>query len=105
MTLPREIINGIYSTIRNAVKEILAEALEIYSEEWLTPDELCEQVHLFNKEWMRRYWKSLPCTQLRVRDENGVWHESGRRYPKKKILRMIANGEIQNLKMPEAKVS
>ena len=93
MTLDKQTRDAIAVSVKKAVME----ANEVYDEVWLTGKQLGEQVGFFTKEWLKRYGTSLPREALKVKDENGVVHRTGWCYPKKKILRMIAEGEMRNL--------
>ena len=90
--------------IQTAVKKAVMEANEIYNEEYLTPKQLCEQIPLFNEEWLRHNWKLLPCEHVEWRDKNGVIHECNRRFPKKKILRMISEGAFRDLRVADVAI-
>jgi hypothetical protein len=81
-----------------AIQKATMEANEVYNEEWLTGKQLCEQIPLFNKEWMRHNWRMLPSERVRWKDSNGEEHECTRCYPKHKILRMISEGAFRALK-------
>lgn len=87
--------------IAASVKKAMIEAQEVYDEVWLTGKQLSEQVGFFTKEWLKRYGMTLPREAVKVKDRNGVIHRTGWCYPKKKILRMIADGEMRGLKVPE----
>ena len=82
-----------------AVRTATMEANEVYNEEWLTGKQLCEQVPLFNQEWLRHNWRLLPCERVAWMDSDGAEHECTRCFPKKKILRMISEGSFRNLRM------
>lgn len=90
--------------IAASVMKATREANELYDEVWLTGKQLSEQVGFFKKEWLKRYGDALGrigCRkEVRVKDRNGVIHRTGWCYPKKKILRMIADGEMDELLMP-----
>ena len=91
--------------IQATVWKSVMEVNEVYDEVWLTGAQLTEQVGFFKKEWLKRYGDALAvlgCRQdVKVKDRNGVIHRTGYCYPKKKILRMIASGEMGFLEMPE----
>lgn len=87
--------------IAASVKKAMIEAQEVYDEVWLTGKQLSEQVGFFTKEWLKRYGMTLPREAVKVKDRNGVIHRTGWCYPKKKILRMIADGEMRGLEVPE----
>ena len=91
--------------IASCVMKATREAAEMYDEQWLTGAQLSEQIGFFKKEWLKRYGDALGrvgCRkEVKVKDRNGVVHRTGWCYPKKKILRMIAEGEMDWLEMPE----
>lgn len=97
MTLDKQTREAIAASVRKAVMD----ANEVYDEVWLTGKQLSEQVGFFKKEWLKRYGMTLPREAVKVRDENGVVHRTGWCYPKKRILRMIAEGEFRTLKVVE----
>ena len=97
MTLDKQTREAIAASVRKAVMD----ANEVYDEVWLTGKQLSEQVGFFTKEWLKRYGMTLPREALKVRDENGVVHRTGWCYPKRRILRMIAEGEFRTLKVVE----
>lgn len=84
--------------LKGVVRRTMEEEMEMYSEVWLTADELGKVFGTFTKSWLKRYGHSLPRKQPRVIDEGGSAHESSWLYPKNKIQRMFANGEIEDLK-------
>ena len=83
--------------VASAVKKAAIEANEIYSERWLTADQLCETIGFFTKDWLKRYGSKLPRECVRVKDDNGVEHRTCWCYPLKRILRMVADGELRIL--------
>ena len=84
--------------IKNVVRHAMEEQMEMYSEVWLTGDELVKTFGTFTKSWLKRYGHALPFKQPRVTDENGETHTSGRLYAKNKIQRMFQTGEIEELR-------
>ena len=96
-TIDRLTREAIAATVMKATRE----ANEVYDEVWLTGKQLSEQVGFFSKEWLKRYGMTLPREAVKVKDRNGVIHRTGWCYPKKKILRMIADGEMRGLEVPE----
>ena len=73
------------------------EAYELYNEVWLTDEELCKYFGTLKKSWLERYGHSLPRKQPRVTDERGETHGNKWLYPRNKIQRMFASGEIERL--------
>ena len=84
--------------IKSVVRRAMEEQMEMYSEVWLTADELVKTFGTFTKSWLKRYGHALPFKQPRVTDENGETHTSGRLYAKNKIQRMFQTGEIEELR-------
>lgn len=85
--------------IAQAVRKATVEMQEVYQEQWLTGEQLCEAVPLFTKEWLHRYGQTLPRECVRVTTTDGVMHKTGWCYPKMKILRMLAEGDFRGLQM------
>ena len=82
------------ATVRRAIEE----KSEMYEEVWLTEKQLLAQFGMFTHDWLKRYGHTLNPSRAIVIDENGVEHRSGFAYPRNRIQRMIANGEIMKLK-------
>jgi hypothetical protein len=87
-----------FMELKGVVRRTMEEQMEMYSEVWLTGDELCKTFGTFTKSWLKRYGHSLPRRQPGVTDERGDRHESSWLYPRNKIQRMFATGEIEQLK-------
>ena len=83
--------------LKSVVRRTLEEQMEMYSEVWLTGDELVKVFGTFTKSWLKRYGHSLPRMQPRVTDESGETHGNLWLYPRNKIQRMFATGEIERL--------
>ena len=83
--------------IVSEVKRSMSDVFEMYNEQWLTGDKLCEVFQLFNPGWLKAYGHLLPRTQAIVRTADNREHRSSWVYPQHKIARMIAEGEIKNL--------
>lgn len=75
----------------------MRETLEHAEEVWLSPAELCKQFQMFSPSWLKRYGMKLPRTKAIVRDSDGTTHETGWAYPRNRIQRMIAEGQIKTL--------
>ena len=84
--------------LKAVVRRAMEEQMEMYSEVWLTGYELVNTFGTFTKSWLKRYGHSLPRKQPRVMDENGERHDSSWLYPRNKIQRMFASGEIEQLR-------
>lgn len=92
--MTREELNEVKAVVRRAIEE----EREMYDEVWLTEKELLEQFGMFTHDWMKKYGQCLQPAQAMVVDEYGVEHKTGKAYPKHKIQRMIASGEIMKLR-------
>ena len=83
--------------LKSVVRRTMEEQMEMYSEVWLTGDELCKYFGIFKRAWLDRYGQSLPRKKPRVTDEYGETHGNAWLYPRNKIQRMFASGEIEQL--------
>ena len=83
--------------LKAVIRRTMEEEMEMYSEVWLTGDQLCQVFGTFTKSWLERYGHSLPRKQPRVTDELGETHGNKWLYPRNKIQRMFASGEIERL--------
>ena len=92
--MTREELNELKMVVRRAVEE----EREMYDEVWLTEKELLAQFGMFTHDWLKKYGQCLQPAQAMVVDEYGVEHKTGKAYPKHKIQRMIASGEIMKLR-------
>ena len=92
--MTRDELNELKMVVRRAIEE----ELEMYDEVWLTEKELIAQFGIFTHDWVKKYGQCLQPARAIVVDEHGVEHRSGWAYPKHKIQRMIASGEITKLR-------
>lgn len=81
------------------VKRSLAEVNEVYQEEWLTKEQLCEQFPMFTLSWIKNFGEksAIPRERISVQSEDGSGVRSRFMYPKNKINRLIAEGYFRNL--------
>ena len=85
--------------LKAVLRQAIAEDREMYDEVWLTERELIAQFGMFTHDWLKRYGHCLQPARAIVVDEMGVEHPTQRlAYPKHKIQRMIASGEIMKLR-------
>ena len=88
-------LNEVKAVVRRAIEE----EREMYDEVWLTEKQLLEQFGMFTHDWLKKYGQCLQPARAIVVDEQGVEHPThGWAYPKHKIQRMIASGEITKLR-------
>ena len=92
--MTRDELNELKLVVRRAVEE----EREMYDEVWLTEKQLLEQFGMFTHDWLKKYGQCLQPARAIVVDEQGVERRSGWAYPKHKIQRMIATGEIMKLR-------
>ena len=92
--MTRDELNELKMVVRRAVEE----EREMYDEVWLTEKQLLEQFGMFTHDWLKKYGHCLQPARAIVVDEQGVERRSGWAYPKHKIQRMIASGEIMKLR-------
>lgn len=83
--------------LKAVVRRTMEEEMEMYSEVWLTADEMAKYFGTFKKSWLDRYGHSLPRKRPRVTDECGETHGNTWLYPRNKIQRMFASGEVEKL--------
>ena len=87
--------------LKSVIRRTMEEEMEMYSEVWLTADELCKVFGTLKPAWLDRYWNALPKNCVKQpgwTDEKGVKHTTSRLYARNKIQRLFASGEIENLK-------
>lgn len=83
--------------LKAVIRRTMEEEMEMYSEVWLTGDELCKHFGTLKKAWLDRYGHALPRKRPRVTDECGETHGNTWLYPRNKIQRMFTSGEIEKL--------
>ncbi len=83
--------------LKAVVRRTMEEEMEMYSEVWLTADEMAKYFGTFKPAWLARYGHALPHKEPGVTDENGKFHKSSRLWPRNQIQRMFASGEIEKL--------
>ena len=87
--------------LKAVVRRAMEEQMEMYSEVWLTGDELCKVFGTLKPSWLERNWQALPKNCVRQpgwTDEKGEKHTTSRLYARNKIQRLFASGEIEDLR-------
>ena len=93
--MTRDELNEVKAVVRLAMEE----EREMYDEVWLTEKQLLEQFGMFTHDWLKKYGHCLQPARAIVVDEQGMEHPTqGWAYPKHRIQRMIASGEITKLR-------
>ena len=81
--------------LKAVVRRTMEEQMEMYSEVWLTADEVVKQFGMISEDFIKRRGKLLPRKRLGWMDKNGIMHEGGPYgYARNEIQRMIQSGEI-----------
>ena len=80
------------------VKRSVAEAMEVYSERWITDKEMSQYISVMTQRWLRDHGDMLPRQQPTWKDKNGVEHSTSYLYPLHQIQAMIADGRIKELR-------
>ena len=85
--------------LKAVVRRAIEEEREMYDEVWLTEKQLIAQFGMFTHDWLKKYGQCLQPARAIVVDKKGVEHPTqGWAYPKHRIQRMIASGEIMKLR-------
>jgi hypothetical protein len=85
--------------LKTVVRRAMEEQMEMYQEVWLTADDVVNTFGSITKSWLKRYGHAIEGRrQVTVTDESGAKHASGWLYPRNRMQRMFATGEIENLK-------
>ena len=84
--------------LKAVLRQAIAEDREMCDEVWLTEKQLIAQFGMFTHDWLKKYGQCLQPARAIVVDEQGAERRSGWAYPKHKIQRMIASGEIMKLR-------
>ena len=79
------------------VRKTVAEAMEMYQEQWLTSDQLMQRFGFITKDWPKKYGETLPRERMEVIDVDGELRCSRWGYPLHKIQRMIAERQHKRL--------
>lgn len=83
--------------IARAAAKAAVEVQEVYSERWVTGEELCRELGCFTPQFLKLYGRSLPRECVRVTDAEGNEHRTRWCYPLRRIRRMMAEGKLREL--------
>lgn len=87
----------IAAAIEKGIQRGMEKAMGIYSEVWLTAEELVKQFGMISEDFIKRRGKLLPRERMEWQDKNGVVHPGCWAYPRNEIQRMIQAGELRCL--------
>lgn len=79
------------------VRQAQMELAEMYREEWVTAEGLCDRMGMFSVAWLKRYGYLLPRERAEVVD-GAEMHASRWAYPLHKIQRLLTEGKLKELK-------
>lgn len=87
----------IAAAIEKGIQRGMEKAMGIYTEVWLTADEVVKQFGMISEDFIKRRGKLLPRERMEWQDKNGVVHPGCWAYPRNEIQRMIQAGELRCL--------
>lgn len=87
----------IAAAIEKGIQKGMEKAMGIYSEVWLTADEVVKQFGMISEDFIKRHGKLLPRERMEWVDEKGVVHQGAWAYPRNELQRMIQAGELRCL--------
>lgn len=95
--LDKETQRLIADAIEAGIKKGMEKALGVYSEVWLTAEDVVKQFGMISEDFIKRRGKLLPRKRLEWMDEKWVVHWGAWAYPRNELQRMIQAGELRCL--------
>lgn len=84
--------------IAQAVSKAINERMEVYTERWLTADEVCQTFGMLSPDWLKRYGHKLPRERMEVTDsKTGKVTASRWAYPLHRLERFFAEHENKRI--------
>ena len=80
------------------IEKAITNIMNHYCEKWVTAEVLCEHVGCFTPRWLKDHGQMLGRTRAEWVDKDGVEHKMTYIYPLHKILEMVEDGRIKELK-------
>lgn len=80
------------------IEKAITNIMNRYCEKWVTGEVLCEHVGCFTPRWLKDHGQMLGRTRAEWVDKDGVEHKMTYIYPLHKILEMVEDGRIKELK-------
>ena len=80
------------------IEKAITNIMNRYCEKWVTAEVLCEHVGCFTPRWLKDHGQMLGRTRAEWVDKDGVEHKMTYIYPLQKILEMVEDGRIKELK-------
>lgn len=87
----------IASAIEKGIQRGMEKAMGIYTEVWLTADEVVKQFGMISEDFLKRRGKLLPRERVEYVGEDGMVHAGKWAYPRNRLQEMIASGELRCL--------
>lgn len=95
--LDKETQDLLAAAIEKGIQRGMVKAMGIYSEVWLTAEELVKQFGMISEDFIKRRGRLLPRERVEWQDDKGVVHQGVWAYPRNEIQRMIQSGELRCL--------
>lgn len=80
------------------IEKVMTKIMKRYCEKWVTAEVLCEHVGCFTPRWLKDHGQMLGRTRAEWVDKDGVEHKMTYIYPLHRILEMVEDGRIKELK-------
>jgi hypothetical protein len=87
----------IAAAIEKGIQRGMEKAMGIYTEVWLTADEVVKQFGMISEDFLKRRGKLLPRERVEYVGEDGMVHAGKWAYPRNRLQEMIASGELRCL--------
>jgi hypothetical protein len=87
----------IAAAIEKGIQRGMEKAMGIYTEVWLTADEVVKQFGMISEDFLKRKGKLLPRERVEYVGEDGMVHVGKWAYPRNRLQEMIASGELRCL--------
>lgn len=95
--LDKETQDLIAAAIEKGIQRGMEKAMGIYTEVWLTADEVVKQFGMLSEDFLKRKGKLLPRERVEYVGEDGLVHVGKWAYPRNRIQEMIMSGELRCL--------
>jgi hypothetical protein len=87
----------IAAAIEKGIQRGMEKAMGIYTEVWLTADEVVKQFGMISEDFLKRKGKLLPRERVEYVGEDGLVHVGKWAYPRNRLQEMIVSGELRCL--------
>ena len=87
----------IAAAIEKGIQRGMEKAMGIYTEVWLTAEDVVKQFGMLSEDFLKRKGKLLPRERVEYVGEDGLVHVGKWAYPRNRIQEMIMSGELRCL--------